>query len=407
MENAVSAGPAVARDVDTAELQAVDRRLVSLDAFRGLTIAAMILATDPGTYSAVYWPLLHAGWDGVTPTDMIFPSFLVISGVAMTLSFGSRIVGGETRGQLLLHAFQRSCILFLLGLLINGFPEYHLQTIRIPGILQRIAICYFAGSVLYLGLGGTLRRVRRSAAIAGTIVILLAGYWALLKLVPVPGFGAGRLDSYGSLPAYVDRSVLSIAHLWPWGLTPGHGVTFDPEGLLSTLPAFATFLIGVLAGEWLATDRLRIQKFSWLATAGLALVCMGLALNPLLPLNKKIWTSTFAVFSGGVALVLFSVLYFVLDVKRWRAWVAPALVFGTNAIFAFALSSVITTLADRIHVGVGASGSRVSLHQLGYQQLFATWLPPINASLAYAVMIVLLNLVLVYPLYRKRIFLRI
>jgi predicted acyltransferase len=367
----------------------------------------MILVTDPGTYSAVYWPLLHAGWDGVTPTDMIFPSFLVISGVAMTLSFGSRIVGGETRGQLLLHAFQRSCILFLLGLLINGFPEYHLQTIRIPGILQRIAICYFAGSVLYLGLGGTLRRVRRSAAIAGTIVILLAGYWALLKLVPVPGFGAGRLDSYGSLPAYVDRSVLSIAHLWPWGLTPGHGVTFDPEGLLSTLPAFATFLIGVLAGEWLATDRLRIQKFSWLATAGLALVCMGLALNPLLPLNKKIWTSTFAVFSGGVALVLFSVLYFVLDVKRWRAWVAPALVLGTNAIFAFALSSVITTLADRIHVGVGASGSRVSLHQWGYQQLFATWLPPINASLAYAVMIVLLNLVLVYPLYRKRIFLRI
>jgi predicted acyltransferase len=177
--------------------------------------------------------------------------------------------------------------------------------------------------------------------------------------------------------------------------------------MLSTLPAFATFLIGVLAGEWLATDRLRIQKFSWLATAGLALVCMGLALNPLLPLNKKIWTSTFAVFSGGVALVLFSVLYFVLDVKRRRAWVAPALVFGTNAIFAFALSSVITTLADRIHVGVGASGSRVSLHQWGYQQLFATWLPPINASLAYAVMIVLLNLVLVYPLYRKRIFLRI
>lgn len=151
MDNAVSAGPAVARDVDPADLQAVDRRLVSLDAFRGLTIAAMILVTDPGTYSAVYWPLLHAGWDGVTPTDMIFPSFLVISGVAMTLSFGSRIVGGETRGQLLLHAFQRSCILFLLGLLINGFPEYHLQTIRIPGILQRIAICYFAGSVCISG----------------------------------------------------------------------------------------------------------------------------------------------------------------------------------------------------------------------------------------------------------------
>jgi predicted acyltransferase len=409
MQNVVGvAAPVVAHEVDAPELpHATDRRLVSLDAFRGLTIAAMILVTDPGTYSAVYWPLLHASWDGVTPTDMIFPSFLVISGVAMTLSFGSRLPGGKSRGQLLLHAFRRSCILFLLGLLINGFPEYQLQTIRIPGILQRIAVCYFAGSALYLGFGGALRRGRRSAAIAGMIAILLAGYWALLKLVPVPGFGAGRLDSYGSLPAYVDRSVLSIAHLWPWGLTLGHGVTFDPEGLLSTLPAFATFLIGVLAGEWLATDRVRIKKFAWLTAAGLALMFIGLALNPLLPLNKKIWTSTFAVFSGGIALVLFSALYFVLDVKRWRAWVAPALVFGTNAIFAFALSSVITTLADRIHVSVGASGSRVSLHQWGYQQLFATWLPPVNASLAYAVMIVLLNLVLVYPLYRKRIFLRI
>jgi predicted acyltransferase len=389
-----------------------DVRLVSLDAFRGLIIAGMILVTDPGTYSAVYPQLMHAQWNGATATDMIFPSFLVIIGVAMTFSFASRIERGADRSQLLLHVFTRSVLLIFLGLLVNGFPEYNLHTIRIPGILQRIALCYFAGSLLYLAVSGKKdakaesQSLRRGTVIGAVLAGLLVLYWVLLKGYPVPRFGAGRLDSLGNVAAYFDRKIFGVQHLWAYGLTPGYGVTFDPEGLLSTLPALATLLFGVLAGEWLRTNQTRGRKALMLAVAGVALVLVGLALSPLLPLNKKILTSTFAVFSGGVALLLFAGFYLVLDVKRWRRGVTPLLVFGTNAIFAFVVSSIITTLLDRWHLALG-DGTLVKAHQWLYDEGFATWMQPIHASLAYALVIVLVNLAIVYPLYRKRIFLRV
>jgi predicted acyltransferase len=241
--------------------------------------------------------------------------------------------------------------------------------------------------------------------LAGVATFLLTAYWAFLKLVPVPGFGPGRLDSLGNLGAYIDRSVFGIRHLWAWGLTPGYGVTFDPEGLLSTIPAIATLTIGMIAGEWLRTTHSRVRKVVTLAAAGMVLALLGWLLHPLLPINKKLWTSTFTLFSGGVSLLAFSVLYAILDIKRWRWWAAPALVFGTNAILAFILSNVVTTLADRIHWKL-SSGDTLTLHEWGYRYGFATWLQPIHASLAYAITIVLLNLALVYPFYRKRIFLR-
>jgi predicted acyltransferase len=392
--------------------QNVDGRLVSLDVFRGLIVAGMILVTDPGTYSAVYWPLLHAQWNGATPTDMIFPSFLVIVGVAMTLSFASRLERAGGRGKLLLHVLRRSVLLFFLGLLVNGFPDYNPHTIRIPGVLQRIALCYFAGSLLYFGAGWVAdrktesRSLRRSTVIGAAFVGLLALYWALLKLYPVPGFGAGRLDSLGNVGAYVDRYLLGVRHMWLYGTTPGYGVTFDPEGLLSTIPALATLLTGVLAGEWMRTSYSRPRKVAGLAGAAACLMIAGYALSPLLPLNKKIGTSTFAIFSSGVALLAFSFFYFVLDIRRWRRWVTPALVLGTNAILAFVLSNVITTLTDRLHV-TAIDGGSISLHKWVYQYGFATWLQPVHASLAYAIGIVILNVAIVYPLYRKRIFLRV
>ena len=371
----------------------------------------MILVTDPGTYSAVYKPLLHAQWDGPTATDMIFPSFLVIVGMAIPLSIASHLRHGKTRKELVGHILKRSVLLFILGLLLNGFPDYNLHIIRIPGVLQRIAICYLAGAALYLAASSIAdtnpshQSRRRSVVIGTTLVSILALYWALLKLFPVPGFGAGRLDSLGNLGAYIDRAVFGIRHLWPWGLTPGYGVTFDPEGILSTLPALATLLTGVLAGDWLLTTHSQRRKVTVLAIAGASLVLVGLALSPWLPLNKKIWTSTFALFSGGVALLAFSCFYLILDIKRWRRWSTPLLVFGTNAILAFALSNIITTLTDRIHVTTTA-GTSITLHNWLYQ-VFATWLIPVHASLAYAVAIVMLNLALIYPLYRRRIFLRI
>lgn len=385
-----------------------ERRVLSLDVFRGLAVAGMILVTDPGTYAAVYWPLLHAQWNGWTPTDMIFPGFLFAVGVSITLSFTSRIGRGESRAKLAKHAFFRSIVIFLIGLAINGFPDYHLNTIRIPGVLQRIALCYLAGALIYLSFdhARALHGGRRIFWLSGIIVFLLGLYWALLKLVPVPGFGSGRLDSLGNIGAYVDRSLFGTKHLWAYGLTPGYGVTFDPEGLLSTIPAIASLLIGLVAGEWLRMEHSRSRKALMLAGVGLILVMIGWSLNPLLPINKKIWTTTFALFSSGVSLLIFSLLYAALDIKHWRWWTFPALVFGTNSILAFALSNVITTLTDRIQVHV-QSGSALTLHQWLYSYCFADWLAPVHASLAYAIVIVLFNLALLYPLYRRRIFLRV
>lgn len=389
-------------------LSSVDKpqgRLVSLDVFRGLTIAGMILVTDPGTYSAVYKPLLHAAWDGATPTDMIFPSFLFIVGVSITLSFASRVARGASRAKLVGHVLRRSAVIFFLGLLVNGFPDYHLHTLRIPGVLQRIAICYLCGALLYLAT--TAREVKaktRNATLVAVAIALLAGYWAMLKLIPVPGFGAGHLDSYGNLPAYIDRAVFGINHLWPYGLTPGVGVTYDPEGILSTLPAIASVLIGILTGEWMRTNRSGSKKVGMMLLIGALLVLAGWLMNPLLVINKRIWTSTFTLFSGGVSLLVFAVCYAVIDLRRSRWWTPPALIFGTNAILAFVFSGVITTLSDRLYVHA-ADGSSRTLHQWG-NQLLASWMMPIHASLLYAVVIVLLNMAIIYPLYRKGIFLR-
>jgi predicted acyltransferase len=387
-------------------------RVASLDVFRGLAVAGMILVTDPGTYNAVYWPLLHAQWNGWTPTDMIFPGFLFAVGVALTLSLASRLEKGIGRAELAQHVVFRSVVIFIIGLAVNGFPDYNLHTIRVPGVLQRIALCYLFAALLYIRVYKNVdaasehRTTERSTIFAGVSAVLLTIYWVLLKWIPVPGFGAGKLDSLGNIGAYVDRWLLGVRHMWVWGLTPGYGVTFDPEGLLSTLPAIASTLFGVLAGEWLRTEHSKNRKVLALAGAGVLLVLASWLLQPLLPINKKIWTPTFALLSGGVSLLIFSGLYTVLDIKRWRWGTLPAVVLGTNAILAFALSNVITTLTDRIHVNL-QDGSLVTLHEWGYRYCFATWLQPIHASLAYGLAIVIFNIALVYPLYRQRIFLRV
>ncbi|MFZ0661494.1 MAG: DUF5009 domain-containing protein [Acidobacteriaceae bacterium] len=379
-------------------------RLASLDVYRGLIIAGMILVTNPGTYSHAYWPLLHAKWNGSTPTDMIFPAFLFIVGVAITLAFQSRTKRGETRGKLARHLVQRAAVLIALGLIVNGFPFYHLHTLRLPGILQRIAVCYLLGGLLYLATA-SLPCARRATILGSVAFALIAGYWAILKLLPAPGFGAGRLDSVGNIASVVDRAVFTTRHMFPYGTTPGHGVTFDPEGLLSTLGALASLLIGVLAGEWLRTDHPGVKKAAWLAVAGVVLFVVGLTLNPLLPVNKQIWTSTFVFVSSGVSLLAFAFCYWLVDLRRSRWWTVPALVFGTNAIFAFVLSNFITTITEVVYVGPAAGV--INLRHWGYQTLFLPWLAPLHASLAFAILIVLVNMALVYPLYRKRIFLRI
>jgi predicted acyltransferase len=421
-------------------------RLVSLDVMRGLTIAGMILVTDPGTYSAVFPPLLHAAWHGATPTDMIFPAFLFMVGVSIVFSTHARFRpnadGRAIPAPLITHILSRTAFLIVLGLLVNGFPAYDLHQMRIPGILQRIALCYAAAALLYLVIGDPARpdhpcgpadaqatSSRPAAALAVIIAVILIGYWALLRYFPVPGFGPARYDSLGYLGAYIDRAVFTTRHLWAWGLTPGYGVTYDPEGLLSTVPAIANTLLGVLAGVWLRMRRPAPSKVGDLACFGALLFLVAWPLSSLMPINKRIWTSTFALLSGGVSLLCFSLLYWILDVRtgvptavrdhlpiterRSIRWMKPAIsfasIFGTNAILAFVLSSVITATLDAIHLHIGpqTGGIALSLHQAAHQYLFATWLPPRIGSLAFALAIVALNAALLYPLYRKRIFLRI
>lgn len=381
-------------------------RLLSLDVLRGLTVAGMILVTDPGTYSHVYLPLTHAKWNGPTLTDLIFPCFLVMVGIAVALSLGARLRRGATVRELGARVVRRSVLLVGLGLVVNGFPRYELASLRIPGILQRIGICYLLVSLLYLSLSrSSLTQRARQTVMLGVCVASLGLYWMLLTLYPTPGFGAGHLDPLGDVAAVLDRHVFGQAHIFQWGIqTPGFGVTFDPEGILSTLGALGTTLFGVLAGEELRTEASSRRQCAAIASAGTMLWLLSLALSRLMPLNKQIYTPTFALWSAGLSLIAFAGLFWLIDIARVRRGWTLLLIFGTNAILAFCLSQVITSLLNVWHVR--AEGDQ-PLYTVLAAHLFGTWLPPRPASLAWAICIVLLNAALLYPLYRRRIFLRL
>ncbi len=380
-------------------------RLASLDVFRGVTVAAMILVTDPGTYDFVYPPLRHALWNGATPTDMIFPAFLFIVGVAIPLSLEARLRRGVLSRAIAGRVLRRSLLLLLVGLLLNAVPDFTWHTLRLPGILQRIAVCYACSSLLYLALRTRSQsgenHGRLITGLSGIAVTLCLCYWLALKLIPVPGVGVGHLDSYGNLPAWLDRAVFDISHLWAYGLTPGRGITYDPEGLLSTIPAVASTLIGVLAGILLRGPASGARKAILLAVAGVLFLLLSTLLSPWMPINKRIWTPTFALLSSGVCLCLFALFYTIVDLNQSRRWTRPAIVFGTNALLAFTLSGLLTTALDRLH---NSGPHAPTLHTWGYH-LFTAWLSPTNASLAYALMIVLINLAVLYPFYRRGLFL--
>ena len=388
-------------------------RLLSIDVFRGLMVAGMVLVTNPGAYDFIYWPLKHADWNGSTPTDMIFPSFLFIVGVSMTFSFATRRGRGETVSDAAVHIVRRSAMLILLGLFLNCFDLLSLPHLRIPGVLQRIGLCYLCGGLLYLSIRGKETR-HRIATLVISIILLPAVYWMLQTLFPVPGYGAGRLDQTGTLSAYIDRAVFTTNHLWAWG---GPGQVWDPEGLLSTLPAIANLLLGILAGEWLRnlTPHGPKRRFFAMAITGAFLMLAAIALNPLIPINKKIWTPSFMLLSGGFSLLAFALLHVLIDRnvdrkdqvgrRRWQWIVTPSMVFGSNAILAFSLANILSPLLGLIHIH-RADGAAIGVPGFffeGFHQVLNPW----NASLAYALLFVLVNLAILWPLYQRRIFLRL
>ncbi len=388
-------------------------RLVSLDVFRGITIAAMILVNDPGSWGHIYWPLEHAKWNGWTPTDLIFPFFLFIVGVAMTFSLASRVQRGASHMALAGHIVRRGALLFLIGLFLNAFPNFHWQGLRIMGVLQRIGICYIAAGWLYLlsfrhtralGEPGDEQReaaaTRRGVAILIVVaVVILAGYWALMKFVPVPGYGAGHLDPDSNLAAYIDRTLMG-GHLW------SQSVTWDPEGLLSTLPAIVTALFGILAGVWLRSSRTGARKAAGLALAGVIGMAAGRLLHPFFPINKNLWTSTFVIFTGGFAMLLLALCYWLVDLRGYRRWTPPTLVFGMNAIAVYVFAWLLSDFS--VYFGFRDSdGDFQTWHGWIYDTYFAPHASPKNASLAFAIFFLLICYLAAWPLYRKRIFLRI
>ncbi len=384
-------------------------RLLSLDVLRGLTMASMVLVNDPGS-GAIYAQLDHAEWNGATFTDMIFPCFLVMVGISMTLSFASRLNRGANHGTLALHAVRRGAMIIFIGLLLNIVFSWNFAHMRYPGVLQRIGLCYTLASLLYLALPGPDTghwRRTREAAIASVAVFLLLLYWALLKLYPTPGFGPGHLDTYMSLPAVIDRAVFGTQHVWRAAVTPGLGPTYDPEGLLSTLPALTNVLFGILAGEQLRSKLPRRGQCGVLATMGTTLWLLGLALSHWLPLNKKLWTSSFALFTSGISILCLAGLLYLVDLRRARRGWGFLLIFGTNAILAYVLADVVGYVFDRLQFHVSGVARPLSLHGLIFRDLFASWLPPEMASLGFALFYVGVIGLLVYPLYRRRIFLRI
>ncbi len=457
--------------------EAAQNRLVSLDVFRGMTIAGMVLVNNPGTWSAIYGPLKHADWHGITPTDYIFPFFLFIVGVAVPIALNKRIAEGITR-DVYLKIFSRSAAIFASGLAISALPlfvinetaipwplkwtaalsiiaalyflylrnfriafaligvwavivfgsylagyaitPYNFGTMRIPGVLQRIAVCYLIVSIVYLHTNW-----KQQTAIG---IALLLVYWLMMTKIPVPACEIATIDDKAcNLAAFLDRVILGVDHIWR------AGKVFDPEGILSTLPAIATTLSGVLAGTWLvrnAESRMTndeieeenadiarsdssfinqhssLNKALGLFFAGTILLAVGWSWSLVFPLNKSLWTSSYTVYTSGLALLTLAVCYYVIDIKGYKRWAKPFVIFGVNALALFVFSGIMARLLGIIRVA-GPEGKEISLQQWIYQNLFLTWAEPINASLAYAVSFILFWLFLMWLLWRRRLFIKL
>jgi predicted acyltransferase len=376
------------------------QRLISLDALRGLAVAGMILANSPGAWSLRYSQLDHAPWNGFTATDMVFPTFLFSVGAAVALSF-PRSLSDADKARSWARLCRRTLALIALGLSLNLLAGLSPSHLRIPGILQRIGLCYALGTGLVL-----LTAKRRTdglaavnqTAVGAAILTLLIGYWLLLTFVPVPGYGAGHLDPAGNLTAYVDRTVWTVPHLWPYGTDAAGTVVYDPEGLLSTLPATANLLFGILAGcAWKQAPERRTALL--IGGAGVVLIVAGLLIDPVFPINKRIWTSSFALLSSGISAVLLSLLTVALESAAARTIATPLRVLGGNATLAFVLS-ILLGIFSTYSIFKGGTETPQAWGMEMASKIIAA---PMLASLACAIAILVFITALIWPLHKRAI----
>jgi len=380
-------------------------RWLSVDVLRGLTIGFMIMVNNNGGGDQAYWAMKHTDWNGFTPTDLVFPTFLFLVGISTVFSMQARLAKGDTKSSLLFHTIRRAITLYLLGLIVNSFPYFHLHTMRFYGVLPRIAICYLIVAVLYLYSPSW----KNKAVLA---IAALISYWILMRFVPVPGYGIPThtiplLDRDANLAAWLDRQIFSPSHLYEH--------TRDPEGLLSTLPALATTLIGMLTGIWLRSTRTIVAKARGIAIAGCAVLITGGLWNFTFPVNKKLWTSSYVLYAAGWSPLLLALSIYLVDIygarktnasdasrtdEQARNRTMVLLVFGTNAIAAYVLSELLPGLLDLIH----PHPSILRSFYLGILRVIPY--SPI-ASMIYCIIFAAICWLPIYVLYRRRIFLKI
>jgi predicted acyltransferase len=375
------------------------RRLLSLDVARGITIAFMIMVNNNGGSGS--WGFMnHAEWNGLTATDLVFPTFVFVMGISVVFAIEARLARGATRGQLVRHTVERAAILCVLGVIVNSFPFFALDHMRFYGVLQRIAVCYLAVSLLYLW-------DNRVWPIVAALVVALVGYWVLIRWVPIPGAGVpGRdvpfMDVTQNLVSWIDRQ------LFPYHLyrdVPDHNVR-DPEGLLSDLPAIGTALMGLLTGMWLRTRRPVAAKTAGLAGAAIGSLAVGYVWALWFPLNKNMWTSSYVLVAGGYSLVLMTLAFWAVEQKGWRTgWTWIWLVFGSNAIAAYMFSELLPGVLQNIHLVSG--GRPTDAIGFVFDHVFAHIPDPGWAAFAYSVSFTAVCFIPVWMMYRRRIFLKV
>lgn len=386
---------------------------MSLDVFRGATIASMMLVNNPGTWSHIYEPLEHAPWHGWTFTDTIFPFFLWIVGVAIPFSLGRKVEQGAPRSQLVRRIFRRSLTLIAIGIFLNAFtyflngffsPKHEgfgwwmnqmVEHVRYPGVLQRIGVCYLFASLIFLN-----TKVRGQIIWTG---ILLAVYWVLMKCVPVPGYGAGIMEVHGNFSEFIDMMVFN-GHVFR------DSTTYDPEGVISTIPAIATTLFGILTGQILRSEKSNAaEKTAWLFVMGCLLMFSAELMKFWMPINKRLWTSSYTVLMAGLAMNVFAVYYWLIDVKGFKKWAKPLAIYGMNAITVFILAGVIGRISVDVKLSDGTTPVKTFLYEHSFNLLYTHHFVAVEtASMLWGLVVYMGGLYLVaWLLYRRQWFLRL
>jgi predicted acyltransferase len=367
-------------------------RLVSLDVFRGLTIMFMILVNNPGDWGHIYKPLEHAEWNGCTLADLVFPFFLFIVGVSTVYSLETKKQIQADHGKLMLRILRRAAIIFGLGLFMSLYWYWDFSTVRIPGVLQRIALVYLLCGLIYVKTDYRIQTV--------LLIIILIGYYLLMTQVPVPGYGKASLQPETNLGAWLDRLLFTPAHLWK------QSRTWDPEGVLGTLPAMGTTLLGILTGTWLKRQTYTEgSKVGAMLVVGILLAGAGLWWNVSFPINKALWTSSYVLFTGGLAIIVFSLFYFLVDVLGYKKWTTPFVVYGVNPITVFVASGLLARTMNKVQINF--QGQDMSLSTALYGTFFQDYFSPINASLFWAISFVLVWMIILWIMYNRRIIIKI